>query len=70
MIHFYTTGQIKFPCVAKFNKMPFWHQNKSNRKQKFEWLFVSSFQFVIFGSVKNQVYRTLINKKMDDAGNR
>ena len=32
IIHFYTTGQTKFPCVAQFYEMPFWHQSKSNRK--------------------------------------
>ena len=36
----------------------------------FEWLIVSSFQFVVFGSVKNDVCKTFARyKEMDDAGN-
>ena len=35
----------------------------------FEWLTVSSLQFVMFGSVKN-VYTFLLDKEMDDDGNR
>ena len=36
----------------------------------FEWLIVSSFQFVVFGSVKNDVCKTFARyKEMDDAEN-
>ena len=37
----------------------------------FEWFFVSSLQFVIFGSVKNDVLKkTLPDTAMDDTGSR
>ena len=58
MIQFYATGQVKFPCVAWFYEMLFWHQSESNNKQMFEWLIISLFQFVILGSVKNDVCKT------------
>ena len=32
MIHFYTTGQIKFPDAAQFSEMLFCHHSKSNSK--------------------------------------
>ena len=35
----------------------------------FKWLIVSSLQFLIFGSVKNDVSKTF-DKEMDDADNR
>ena len=35
-----------------------------------EWLIVLSYQFVIFGSVKNDITKLLLNKKLNDAGNR
>ena len=34
----------------------------------FEWLIVSSFQFVIFGSIKN-ITKLLLEKEMDKGGN-
>ena len=34
------------------------HQSKSNSKQKSEWLIILPFQFVILGSLKNDVYKT------------
>ena len=41
-----------------FHEILFWCQIKSNSKETFEWLIVSSLQFVIFGTVKIDVCKT------------
>ena len=49
---YYRKSQISFYEIL------FWCQSKSSSKQVFEWLTVSSLQFVMFGFVKNSVYTT------------
>ena len=43
--------------------MLFWHHIKSNSKLMFAWLITSSFQFVIFGSIKINVYKTFVQSR-------
>ena len=52
--------------------MLFWRQSKSRSKYMFEWLIVSSLQFLILDSVKNDIYKTCTktcDKEMNDARN-